>query len=64
MISSRNAYFKSKYFHTIEDLESYAEDTVSTVYYLILNVAGIADIHADHAASHLGKAQGMANLLR
>lgn len=45
-------------------MERYAEETVSTVYYLILNIAGISNIHADHAASHLGKAQGLSNLLR
>jgi NADH dehydrogenase [ubiquinone] 1 alpha subcomplex assembly factor 6 len=27
-------------------------------------LAGIQDIHADHAASHLGKAHGIVNLIR
>lgn len=27
-------------------------------------MAGIQDIHADHAASHLGKAHGIVNLIR
>ncbi|KAG6461910.1 hypothetical protein O3G_MSEX012934 [Manduca sexta] len=64
LITSRGSLLKSKYFRNMEDLERYAEDTVSCVYYLILGVAGVADVHADHAASHLGKAQGIANILR
>lgn len=55
---------KSKYFRTIEDIEKYAEESVSSIYYLLLSVAGVKDVHADHAASHLGKAQGIANILR
>ncbi|XP_026757288.1 NADH dehydrogenase (ubiquinone) complex I, assembly factor 6 isoform X2 [Galleria mellonella] len=64
LITSRSNIMKSKYFRSLEDLERYSEDTVSSIYYLILSVAGIQNVHADHAASHLGKAQGLANVLR
>ncbi|CAG4998580.1 unnamed protein product [Parnassius apollo] len=64
LVSSRSNLLKSKYFKTLEDIERYADDTVSSVYYLLLSVAGITDIHADHAASHLGKSQGLTNILR
>jgi NADH dehydrogenase [ubiquinone] 1 alpha subcomplex assembly factor 6 len=64
LITSRSNLLKNKHFRSIEDVEKYVEDAVSPVYYLLLNVAGIKDIHADHVASHLGKAQGMANILR
>ncbi|XP_032529965.1 NADH dehydrogenase (ubiquinone) complex I, assembly factor 6 isoform X1 [Danaus plexippus] len=64
LISSRNGLLKMKHFSTLEDVEKYAENTVSTIYYLLLCVAGVTDVHADHAASHLGKAQGIANILR
>ncbi|XP_021191282.1 NADH dehydrogenase (ubiquinone) complex I, assembly factor 6 isoform X1 [Helicoverpa armigera] len=64
LITSRSNLLKSKYFRSLEDVERYAEESVSSIYYLILKVAGIKDMHADHAASHLGKAQGIANILR
>ncbi|KAL0849331.1 hypothetical protein ABMA28_013648 [Loxostege sticticalis] len=64
LVTSRSGLIKARHFRSLEDLERYAEDAVSPIYYLLLNVAGIKDIHADHAASHLGKAQGIANILR
>lgn len=51
-------------FSTLEDIEKYTEKTVSHVYYLILEGNKIKNIHADHAASHLGKAQGIVQQLR
>ncbi|XP_046961480.1 NADH dehydrogenase (ubiquinone) complex I, assembly factor 6 isoform X2 [Vanessa cardui] len=64
LISSRQSLLKTKYFRTMEDVEIYTENTVSTIYYLLLCIAGVTNVHADHAASHLGKAQGMTNILR
>lgn len=49
---------------TIEELERYAEDTVSTMLYLTLQAGGIRSTAADHAASHIGKASGLLLLLR
>ncbi|CAA0829253.1 Terpenoid synthases superfamily protein [Striga hermonthica] len=49
---------------TIEDLERYAEDTMSTILYSTLEADGIRSTAADHAASHIGKASGLALLLR
>lgn len=51
-------------FLTVKELEDYAEQTNSSVYYLLLEAAGIKNIHADHAVSHLGKAQGISNIIR
>ncbi|XP_055371359.1 NADH dehydrogenase (ubiquinone) complex I, assembly factor 6 homolog [Condylostylus longicornis] len=51
-------------FITIKDLEDYAEQTVSTIFYIILEIYGVKDINVDHAISHLGKAQGIVNLIR
>eukprot|EP00850_Spirogloea_muscicola_P003337 SM000013S26506 [mRNA] locus=s13:764047:765020:- [translate_table: standard] len=45
-------------------LEAYAESTASSLLYLTLQAAGVASTHADHAASHVGKAAGMTLLLR
>ncbi|OVA08062.1 Squalene/phytoene synthase [Macleaya cordata] len=49
---------------TIEELEKYAEDTVSTILYMTLQAGGIRSTAADHAASHIGKASGLLLLLR
>ncbi|XP_055591559.1 NADH dehydrogenase (ubiquinone) complex I, assembly factor 6 homolog [Uranotaenia lowii] len=51
-------------FVTSKQLEEYVENSVSSVYYLLLEAHGVRNVHADHAASHLGKAQGIVNLLR
>ncbi|CAI5960094.1 unnamed protein product [Closterium sp. NIES-64] len=50
--------------NTIADVEQYADSTSSALLYLSLQAAGINSVHADHAASHVGKAEGMALLLR
>lgn len=42
---------------SLEDMEKYAEGTSSTLLYLSLKCAGIDDVEADHAASHIGAAQ-------
>lgn len=49
---------------TIEELERYAEDTASTILYSTLQASGIQSTTADHAASHIGKASGLALLLK
>lgn len=48
----------------IEELEKYAEDTVSTLLYMTLQAGGIMSTAADHAASHVGKASGVLLLLK
>ncbi|GFZ01933.1 terpenoid synthases superfamily protein [Actinidia rufa] len=49
---------------TVEELERYAEDTVSTLLYMTLQAGGIKSTAADHAASHIGKASGLLLLLK
>lgn len=49
---------------SIEELEGYAEDTMSTILYSTLEAGGIKSTSADHAASHIGKASGLALLLK
>lgn len=51
-------------FISTKQMESYAEESVSSVYYLILEILNCRNVNADHAASHLGKAQGITNILR
>ncbi|KAG5684885.1 hypothetical protein PVAND_014095 [Polypedilum vanderplanki] len=51
-------------FVTMKQMEQYAEETVSSLNYLLLETLDCKNVNADHAASHLGKAQGISNLLR
>lgn len=51
-------------FETVEQLEQYVETSTSSIYYVLLKIFGTDDMNADHAASHLGKAQGIANMIR
>ncbi|GJQ69882.1 hypothetical protein Trydic_g22427 [Trypoxylus dichotomus] len=64
LISSRSEFMNKNTFSNLEDIEKYTEKTVSNVYYLLLEGNRIKNIHADHAASHLGKAQGIVQQLR
>lgn len=51
-------------FITMKAMEQYAEETTSSINYLVLEALNCRNVHADHAASHLGKSQGILNLLR
>ncbi|XP_064555057.1 NADH dehydrogenase (ubiquinone) complex I, assembly factor 6 homolog [Drosophila montana] len=51
-------------FETIRELEDYADQTCSSLLHLLVQLSGVQDIQVDHAASHLGKAQGISMLLR
>ncbi|KAK9869855.1 hypothetical protein WA026_003579 [Henosepilachna vigintioctopunctata] len=64
LIRGRYSHLNLTNFKNLEEMEVYAEETVSNVYYLILEGCGVKNIHADHVASHLGKAQGIVNSLR
>lgn len=64
LIKAREKQLEESCFQTLEKMEAYSEETVSPIIYLTLESAGIKNIHADHAASHVGKGQGLALLLR
>ncbi|KAJ8920764.1 hypothetical protein NQ315_004904 [Exocentrus adspersus] len=64
LVTSRKNYLNLKGFNNLEEMENYAEHTVSNVLYLVLEGCGVRNINADHAASHLGKAQGIVQQLR
>ncbi|XP_034102603.1 NADH dehydrogenase (ubiquinone) complex I, assembly factor 6 homolog [Drosophila albomicans] len=51
-------------FETLRELEDYADQTCASMLHLLVELSGIKDLQVDHAASHLGKAQGIAILLR
>lgn len=64
MIEARFNKLNSSTFPDLEALENYADHTVSSVYYLLLEAHGIKDVNTDHFASHLGKAHGIVTLIR
>ncbi|XP_035723510.1 NADH dehydrogenase (ubiquinone) complex I, assembly factor 6-like [Vespa mandarinia] len=64
LIDARLDKLEKSTFPNIQAVENYAESTVSSIYYLLLEAHGTKNIKADHTASHLGKAQGIVTLLR
>lgn len=64
LVSTREKYLLSPPFASLEDLEQYAENTYSTLLYLTLSALPLCSISADHLASHIGKAAGIATVLR
>jgi NADH dehydrogenase [ubiquinone] 1 alpha subcomplex assembly factor 6 len=64
IINTREKYMGNRPYTTLQDLESYAENTYSTLLYLTLSSLPLASITADHVASHIGKAAGIVAVLR
>ncbi|TPX64560.1 hypothetical protein SpCBS45565_g05818 [Spizellomyces sp. 'palustris'] len=64
ILTAREANLQDPQYATMKDLENYAENTASSMLYLLLETLGIRDHHADHAASHVGKASGITTILR
>ncbi|KAJ3158118.1 NADH dehydrogenase (ubiquinone) complex I, assembly factor 6 [Geranomyces michiganensis] len=64
ILSEREANLQDPQYANIADLERYAENTASALLYLQLEALGLQNPQADHAASHVGKAIGIATILR
>lgn len=64
IISTREQYLSNPPYPDIAALESYAENTYSTLMYLTLQALPMSSVAADHIASHIGKATGIATVLR
>ncbi|KAM9574057.1 NADH dehydrogenase (ubiquinone) complex I, assembly factor 6 isoform 3-T3 [Guaruba guarouba] len=64
IIDEREKNLDDRAYRNIQELEKYAENTQSALLYLTLETLGVRDVHADHAASHIGKAQGIVTCLR
>ncbi|RHZ52677.1 uncharacterized protein CDV56_106115 [Aspergillus thermomutatus] len=64
MINAREQTLTNDPYPTISALETYAENTYSTLLYLTLSSLPMTSITADHVASHIGKAAGIAAVLR
>lgn len=64
LINVREQTLTNDPYPNIEALESYAENTYSTLMYLTLAALPMTSVTADHVASHIGKAAGIAAVLR
>lgn len=64
LVSAREQYQSNPPYVDLAALESYAESTYSTLLYLILSAIPLNSLSADHLASHIGKASGIAAVLR
>ena len=64
MITAREQYLNNQPYPTLEALEDYAENTYSVLMYLCLSALPVSSVEVDHVASHIGKAMGIATVLR
>lgn len=64
VISSREQALLRPGFSSLTNLETYSESTYSTLLYLTLSALPLNSLTADHVASHVGKAAGIAAILR
>ncbi|XP_062500909.1 NADH dehydrogenase (ubiquinone) complex I, assembly factor 6-like isoform X2 [Corticium candelabrum] len=64
LLDARESNLDDRLYVTLKDVEDYAENTSSSTLYLTLEAVGVRDVQSDHAASHLGKAEGIVTLLR
>ncbi|KAG9933323.1 hypothetical protein KCU98_g20244, partial [Aureobasidium melanogenum] len=64
IISTREQHLTNPPYPDLAAVESYAENTYSTLMYLTLQAMPMASLTADHVASHIGKATGIATILR
>ncbi|KAK1046144.1 hypothetical protein LTS16_006056 [Friedmanniomyces endolithicus] len=64
VVDTREKYLSNPPYTSMAALESYAENTYSTLLYLTLQSLPMASLTADHVASHIGKATGIAAVLR
>ncbi|KAI5285351.1 hypothetical protein KEM52_002477 [Ascosphaera acerosa] len=64
LVAAREQSLRNPAFTSLDALEHYAEHTYSTLLYLTLSALPLASVTADHLASHVGKAAGIAAVLR
>lgn len=64
MINAREQTISNAPFTNLSALESYAENTYSTLLYLTISALPMTSLTVDHVASHIGKAAGISAVLR
>lgn len=63
-VNTRQEHMDNRPFPDMAALEDYAESTYSTLMYVTLAMLPLRSMHVDHLASHVGKAYGIAAILR
>ncbi|CUS09010.1 unnamed protein product, partial [Tuber aestivum] len=64
VLTEREKYLGNVPFRNLSDLEGYAEGTYASLLYATLEGLGLRDTGLDHVASHIGKAEGIAAVIR
>jgi phytoene/squalene synthetase len=64
LVDARDADLEGRAPATVAALEAYLEATQGSLLYLTLEALGVREAGADHAASHVARATGIATLLR
>lgn len=64
IINARERTLTNDPYPDIASIEAYAENTYSTLLYLTLSALPMTSMTADHLASHIGKAVGIAAMLK
>jgi len=64
IVNAREQYMDNRPYTSMAELETYAENTYSTLMYLTLAALPLHSMAADHVVSHIGKATGIAAVLR
>jgi len=64
LIQAREHFLSDKPFDSVGDVEQYGEDAWGSVYLLLLELLGNTSGHAKHAATQLGKCEGLITVLR
>lgn len=53
LITSRLEFLKKPYFNSLEEMEKYSENSVSSIYYLLLEISGINSIKQTKKSNNL-----------
>lgn len=64
ILDERHAHLSRTAFDSLETLESFAAGTQTSLHYMHLEALGVIDSEAESAVAHLGKAMGIATVLR
>jgi len=64
LVGSRDSFLADRPFSSLEQVEQYGEAAFSSIYLLLLELLGNDNGHAKHAATQLGKCEGLVTLLR
>ncbi|XP_023333361.1 NADH dehydrogenase (ubiquinone) complex I, assembly factor 6 [Eurytemora carolleeae] len=64
LVDSREQFISDRPFESLEEVEKYADKAFGSVYLLFLEIINNSDGHLKHAATALGRVEGLLTLLR